>query len=191
MSQVGGGWQHITSADMVHWRIEQPFQLHWNGTERFVQAGAVGVDDDDGGAFAVECAMVTRLENRRRTTKASLRRTICTSSPTTPTTRAVTRLLSSMSTPLDINRATRPGPSRPQTGAGGQSSPMTRATARCRRTRRRRETAAVAAQRPRGRRRRCVGRRLTGNTRACFCRRMLPCSAASRACRCGRTDANS
>ena len=57
MSQVGGGWSHIMSKDMVNWRIEEPFQLRWNGTERFVQAGAVGVSDDDGGAFAVECSI--------------------------------------------------------------------------------------------------------------------------------------
>ena len=56
MSEPGGGWEHITSDDLVHWRIEQPFQLQWNGTERFVQAGAVGVDDD-GQAFAVECTI--------------------------------------------------------------------------------------------------------------------------------------
>ena len=56
MSEPGGGWEHITSTDLVHWTIEQPFQLTWNGTERFVQAGAVGVDAD-GQAFAVECAI--------------------------------------------------------------------------------------------------------------------------------------
>ena len=53
MSEPGGGWEHISSEDLVHWHIEQPFRPEQ--AEAF-SAGAVGVDDD-GEAFAVVCAV--------------------------------------------------------------------------------------------------------------------------------------
>lgn len=58
MSQYGGGWQHVVSTDLVHWKLQEPFQGQSNqGNEPrklpCIQAGAVGIDDD-GTAFAVE-----------------------------------------------------------------------------------------------------------------------------------------
>eukprot|EP01051_Picozoa_sp_SAG22_P008310 SAG22_NODE_626_length_8433_cov_43.291097_2_plen_652_part_00 len=56
MSQPGGGWQHLVSTDLVHWKLQAPFQGQTNGNcsaSQCVEAGAVGIDDD-GTAFAVE-----------------------------------------------------------------------------------------------------------------------------------------
>ena len=58
MSQPGGGWQHVASKDLVHWKLQEPFQGQSNRDNEprllpCIQAGAVGIDDD-GTAFAVE-----------------------------------------------------------------------------------------------------------------------------------------
>jgi len=49
ISQPGGGWQHVVSKDLLDWKLASPF----TNLSHFIQAGAVGIDDN-GNAFVVE-----------------------------------------------------------------------------------------------------------------------------------------